>query len=374
MTIKTSLYEAYQASGAMFSDTADYTIPLVVNTPAEEYGALRDAAGVLDLSSDAKLRLSGPSSAKFLETMVAKSVTHIPKGQLVNTFVLDDAGRILAIVWVLREENGYLIISDGEKRDILRQWFNGREADDVTIEDVTESYECLALIGPQSLTILMSLLGDDIIGLSYLSSERLDISEISCTVCRIGYSGEYEYRFLIAPGHAGALLKKMQTSALDSGIALPLCGNGIMETLMLEMKSLNQRFDIDENSNPFELGLHGMISFRKEAAFSGKQALLAMKNEVDRKAMLVVFNDLNGADEIPKECPVSLGGSVVGKIFHAGYSFEAKKVIGLALIEKTLAWPFIDFEIATKSGLKKTVSTLIPPLFITKTVKNASQN
>jgi glycine cleavage system aminomethyltransferase T len=307
--------------------------------------------------------------------MVAKSVTHIPIGQIINTFVSDDIGRIMAIVWVVREEKGYLIISDGEKRDVLKQWFDGHKVADVAVEDVTESYECLSLVGPESLAILLSLLGDDIIGLSYLSSERLGVGDISCTVCRIGYSGEYEYRFMTAPGHAGALLQKMQASAHDSGITLALCGNSIMDTLMLEMKSLNQRLDFEATSNPFELGLHGMISFRKEAAYSGKQALLAMKDSgADRKVMLVVVDDLAGADEIPKDCPVSLGGSVAGKIFHAGYSFTEKKVIGLALLDKTVAWPFIDFEIATKSGLKKTVSTLIPPLFITKTVKNASQN
>lgn len=331
----------------------------------DEYKAIRNSAGFIDLSKDTKISISGKGSESFLGRLASGNIESMREGKIVNTLFMRENGAILAIVWLLKDDDRFLILTDAEKREVLIDWLmmNSSGAN-VRIEDRTADLGCIAVAGPKAQVITRTVAGDDIVGLPYLTFEHNSVSD--SLLCRIGYSGEYEYRFL-APHDKLAILAD-SIIANGSEYGLVRCGAKVLDTLMIEMKSVNQKSDIYDNTTPIQAGLHWMVDFRKDE-FVGKEVIEIEKRLPPRKLLTLAFEDGNG---------VSKGGSLfiddikVGQIVNMAFSPTLNTHIGLAYIEERLAWVGIDMEAETESGGRTRTKTVSSPLFITKTVTEAS--
>ncbi|OPY03370.1 MAG: Aminomethyltransferase [Syntrophorhabdus sp. PtaB.Bin184] len=330
----------------------------------EGYAVARNGVALFDLSSGTKLALNGSDCSKYLDGLVSFSIESMRNGQATNTLVLRDDGTLVAIVWLLKDDESFLILTDPEKRDHLLSWLvDHRTGFDVDIQDKTDLLACLSIVGPKAQELARSLAGDDIIGLPYLGFEQNN--DMDCLVCRVGYTGEYEYRFIFSKDRLDAMRETIMKKGSDHAVAE--YGTSLMDVLMLEMKSINQIRDIADGVTPLQAGLHWAIDFRKDS-FSGREAVINEKSALERKLLLLVLS--NGAPPAV-EAGLFIGDEKVGHVVNHHFSPTLAKSIALASIRESVAWVGVEFDVETEGGGRTRAKAYSSPLFLTKTVTEA---
>jgi len=334
----------------------------------DEYQISRNNVALLDFSDMVNIKISGENALPFLDKICTGEINSLAEGQSLNTMMCDDNGLIVAIVWVLKDDEFFYVHSDTEKKEKLNNWINicleNYKDGEVDIEDIESTKACLSLIGPKAIEIPKILIDEDIIGLQYLGFEHNSIEDVECIVCRYGYTGEYEYRIIFDLDHKEEMINKILETGQEYGIQA--CSKDILNVLYLEMKSINQNTDISEDTLPLEAGLHWMINFRKDD-FIAKNVLeeVKQKSAYNKFVMLTTTSDV-----VLKEAgKVTLSDKEdIGDIVHFEYSPKLEKTIALASIQNHYAWSGLDILIEPESGDMLPAETVSAPLFITQTV------
>lgn len=323
------------------------------------YELVRDRAAWFDFSAEGRFFVGGEHAVEAVNAIIAADLESTPDLKVLNTLLLDEDAVVLAIVWVLKGEDGVWILCDEDRRavvaDSLAAAAAGRE---VAIEDRTDATLCLAVIGPAAQEIAMAAAGDDVIGIPYLGFEPN--AEIDALVCRIGYTGEFEYRFIAARERAPEITERLLAAGAELG--LEAGDPAALSLLMLEMRSLSQREHLPPGTGAIQAGLHWMVNFRKPA-FPGREALHAQKSHPGRKAMMVT---LDTTEPPAGDVPVRLEDREVGHCVCLAFSPTLEKTIGLGYVDQEFAWVGVVFDVAGLDA--RAVSS---PLFITKTVLNS---
>lgn len=339
----------------------------------KQYQTARNDIALLDFSDMANLKISGEGATEFLNMICTGEINSLSEGRILNTLICNDDGYIVAIVWILKDDEFYFLHSDTAKKDVLSNWLNTCVDKYpeylVTIDNLENSTTCLSLIGPKALELPKTLIDEDIIGLQYLGFEHNSIGETDCLICRYGYTGEYEYRILFDTKYKAEISKKL----LDTGKEYNIqeCGMDILSVLYLEMKSINQNIDIADNIMPLEAGLHWMINFRKDN-FIGKNVLETAKEENTYNKFVMVATSANGI--LKKLGKVLIPGEIeVGKLIHCEYSPHLEKNIAIASIKNHYAWSGLEVLAEVETGDFVVAQTVSAPLFITRTVLAARE-
>jgi len=330
------------------------------------YTATRNTAALFDFSEEGRFYISGDDCVPFINALISTDLDSIQEFTLLNTLFLNKDGTILAIVWVLKDEERIIILTEPDRRQVVTEHLNThRDNWNIEISDETERTRCLAVIGPQAQEITREVADDDIVGLSYLGFEWNEV--VDALLCRIGYVGEYEYRFIVPTEQAQSLENRI----VEKGKDYDLEEQGdlsVLSVLKLEMRSLNQQRDVPPNVTAIQAGLHWMIDFRKDE-FIGRDAIHEQKKAKGRKLLTLLFD---GEDLPPIPSEVFIEEQKLGKLVNVEYSPTVGKSIGLAYIDEDLAYVGISFYILVND---KTLSaqSVSAPLFITNTVKGISQ-
>jgi aminomethyltransferase len=370
---KSPLHEYHVANGATMKIFGNWEMPATYNSKwEEEYQAVRERIGLFDMSCITKIKVTGDSALEFLEEVCTGNISSLSESKMLNTLLCREDGTIIAIIWLLKEDDNFIIHTDAEKRQEIWQWLNQQAknfpAETVKLQDLSESLACISVIGPQAIEIPKILISEDIIGLPYAGFEPGNIEDIDCLVCRYGYTGEYEYRFIFEPKYTEKIWHKIREVGKEYNISL--CGLNILDILMMEMKSINQNKDLTSTTTPLQAGLHWMIYFRKEN-FIGKEAIFKEKQTGIPLKLMVITLESGGT--IKENSQVFLENQQIGFIIHYGYSPTLKKDIGLAYLDNKYAWVGLEFEAECSDGSRRKINTVSAPLFITKTVIAAQE-
>nr|VFK63151.1 MAG: Glycine cleavage system T protein (aminomethyltransferase) [Candidatus Kentron sp. UNK]VFK71374.1 MAG: Glycine cleavage system T protein (aminomethyltransferase) [Candidatus Kentron sp. UNK] len=323
------------------------------------YELVRNRAALFDFSGEGRFFISGADAMDAINAIIAADLETIPELKALNTILLDEDGALVAILWVLHDENGIWVLCDEDRREEVGRRLNDSIlARDAQIRDETESTSCYAIIGALAQEITMAVAGDDIIGIPYLGFEPN--AETDTLLCRLGYTGEFDYRFIAPRERASELQTRIMAAGAEYGIEpgdpkeLP--------RLMIEMRSLSQRHHIPEGTDPIQAGLHWMIDFRKEE-FPGHDAVHARKTDPGRKALILLLDTENPP---PSQTPVLIENQEVGRCAYLVWSPTVGKTVSLAYIDADLAWVGVVFDVAGRDA-----HAVSAPLFITKTVSAA---
>nr|VFJ47015.1 MAG: aminomethyltransferase [Candidatus Kentron sp. FM]VFJ47349.1 MAG: aminomethyltransferase [Candidatus Kentron sp. FM]VFK07561.1 MAG: aminomethyltransferase [Candidatus Kentron sp. FM] len=323
------------------------------------YELVRNRAALFDFSGEGRFFVSGAEAVVAVNGIIAADLETIPELKALNTVLLDEDGALVAILWVLNDEDGVWVLCDEDRRSVVGERLSfSVQGRDARFEDRTETTFCHAIIGAAAQEITMAVAGDDIIGIPYLGFEPN--TETDTLLCRLGYTGEFDYRFIAPRERAGELQERITAAVTEFGLgpgdpeALPL--------LMIEMRSLSQRHHIPEGTDPIQAGLHWMIDFRK-GKFPGYGVVHVRKSDPGRKALMLV---LDTEDSPPAQTPVLIENREVGHCAYVAWSPTVGKTIALAYVDAGLAWVGVVFDVA---GLD--AHAISAPLFITKTVSAA---
>ncbi len=345
-----------------------------------EYHAVRQAAGLLDVTPLQKFDVSGPDAAEFLAYVSARDVRKLKVGQVGYGCWCDERGKVLDDGTVTRREEQRFRVTSA---DPSWAWFQRHARGfDVVIEDVTERIAALALQGPRSRAILEDVCdGGDVGALGFFRATSTRIAGVPVDVTRTGYTGDLGYE-LWMPAEDALTVWDAVTEAgaphamLPMGLdALDVCRVEAGFVLMgVDYFSARRCLIDSQTSTPYELGL-GWTVHVKRGPFLGRDALRAEKAAgsawgfvglvVDWDALEALYDSFGLPPQLPTHAwrdavPVYHEGVQVGQATSGAWSPILKQDLALASVHGRHAQPGRRLELeVTVEYRRRTVPAVV---------------
>ncbi len=336
---RTPMHAWHEKAGAKMGDAGNWKRPQVYSSVAQEYEAVRQRVGVIDVSTLGKIDLRGADVVKFLEFIYPNRFANLKVGRVRYGVICDDAGILLddGTIARLGDERFFLTTTTGNADAIdswFRWWLAGRPEWDVRMTNVSGSYAAMNLAGPRSREVLKKLTDADLSSdaMPYLAASECTIAGVSAIVLRIGFVGELGYEIHV-PSQFGL---HVWEAIMEAGREFSIAPFGLeaQRVLRLEKKHLLPGIDTDALSNPLEADLPWIVKLDKED-FIGKESLARAQQRGDRNK-LIGFRLSESV--IPDLASLVLcDGKLGGRITSCGYSPAVGGTIGLAWVPANLA-------------------------------------
>lgn len=327
MTEKTALNSIHRKYGGKMVEFAGWELPVQYSSALREHQAVREAAGIFDVSHMGQVEIKGPDAFSFVQNVTCNDAGMLSDFQAQYSAILTPEGTIIddIVVYRFNAEHFFLCINSAtRKKDV--SFLESRAFGSIQLEDVSDRYVQLALQGPRAESILQKIVETDLSAVKFYWFTTAEIDGSSALVSRTGYTGEDGFEIYIAPEKGEYLWEELFRAGEPYGL-VP-AGLAARNTLRLEMKFPLYGSDITEETNPLEAGLGWIVKFG--TGFIGENRLRVIKSEgIKRK--LIGFEMIDAG--IAREgYPVISGGEKAGNVTSGGYSPSLDKSIGMAYV------------------------------------------
>lgn len=284
---RTALYDQHAALGATFTDFGGWQMPLKYVSELAEHRAVREAAGLFDLSHMGEVWVTGPGAGAFLDYALVGKLSAISVGKAKYSLICAEDGGIIddLIVYRLAEEDYLVVPNAGNAATVAgelearREAFGASDAG-VSLRDASAETSLIAVQGPNAQEIVLALFPADraeaVTGLKYYASLQLEVqleaARVPVLLARTGYTGEDGFELFVANEHAAELWDAIR--AAGEGRGLIPCGLAARDSLRLEAGMPLYGNELSRNVTPFEAGLGGVVALKsKDGDFVGRAAL-----------------------------------------------------------------------------------------------------
>ncbi|WP_299075884.1 aminomethyltransferase family protein [uncultured Ruegeria sp.] len=286
--------------------------------PNDEHDAVREAAGMFDMSPLKKVFVRGPDVVATLDHLTTRDISKIDPGQAAYLCILTENGGIAddAIVSNNGNDEWMIVHGSGHTMALLKASAKGR---DVQIEFSDDLHD-LSVQGPKSLDILDAGCDINLGDLAYFEHASARLFGHPCRISRTGYSGERGYEIFADASVIGDIWDKL----VEAGVTP--CSFTALDKVRIEAGLLFYGYDMTEDNTPWEVGLGFTVSGSK-GEFRGKTAVMAAKG---KEATQNVCLDIDHSDMMAGGETLYLDGNEVGVINSPCYSHRLGKSLALA--------------------------------------------
>lgn len=345
---RTPLLEVHHRASAKIIAFEGWEMPVEYEGVRVEHLAVRNTAGIFDVSHMGEIETRGPQALDFLQTLMSNNLSMISEWGAQYTMLCTEDGGVIddLITYRLPDEGGeqvFLSVVNAANTETDLNWLSDHAAswDDVKVSDVSDEYAMIALQGPKAPSILRLLWdGGDPEDLGRFRSVEAQVAGVEALVCHTGYTGEEGVEFLLAPEDAENLWSEL----VEEG-AKPI-GLGARDTLRLEVCYPLYGNELSLDRTPIEAGLKWCCALDKD--FIGVEAI-QKAHATGPKERLVALKIVERG--IPRAgCAVLHEGRVVGEVTSGTLSPSLGEGVGMAYIESELTEPgtAIDIDIRGK--------------------------
>jgi len=365
---KTALYEAHQKLGARLVEFGGWHMPVQYTGIVDEHNAVRQAAGLFDISHMGEFFMDGPFAGSFLNGLLTNDVNKLAVGQGQYTLMLNETGGVIDDLILYRlGDTQYFMVVNASQIDENRSWIEQKlklpAGQGIFFSDRSELYSALALQGPRALEIARAFLGA-----GWPEPKRNEITRYSWNcqeilTARTGYTGEDGLELFFA----NDIAENFFLSLLEAGkpFGLKPCGLGARDTLRLEAGLPLNGNDLSEKRSPLEAGLGFFVSLDKPVVFPGKEVLLRQKAEgVTEKLAAFRLRD-KGPPPRP-HYHLFQGTTPVGEVTSGAPSPTLGYGIGLAYVRADCAEPGATLELEVR-GARVPVEVIKKPFYKRRT-------
>ena len=328
---KTPLYEKHVSLDAKLVDFAGYKMPIQYLGISKEHNAVRQSAGIFDVSHMGEIIISGPGAESYLNFIMINDVSSLEAWQVQYSVMCFEDGGVVDDLLIYRYPEYFMLVVNCSNLEKHFDWLMAHKRDDVNIIDLSEKIGLIALQGPKSRQIIAPLVDINIIKMNYYRFAVATIDGFPCTLARTGYTGELGFEIYADNENIVRIWDKLINKA--SAPIMPV-GLGCRDTLRLEMKYPLYGNDIDDRTNPIEAGLGWIAKLDKKDDFIGKEALLSLNGACDRSLVCIQMIDRG----IPRKGYKLLkNNTIVGQVTSGTQSPSLKIGIGLAYVTNDFA-------------------------------------
>ena len=333
----TAMHHKHVALNAEWMDMGEWKRPKHYGSVEEEYRAIRERVGIIDVSTLGRFSVKGHDAGKFLDLVYTHIYSNLKVGKARYVLLLTEAGKVLddGIAARLSEEEFFVTSSTGNT-DFVEEWLKWWQVTgslNVTVTNITSGLAAINVAGPKSRELLSKLVDIDLSNESapYMSCVRANVAGVPGIMLRIGFVGEVGWEIHFPAEYAEYLWEKLLVEGKPYDIK-PV-GVEAMRLLSLDKRHIWPTLDTDAASDALETDLAWAVKFDKRD-FVGKHYLLKTKQEGLRQKIVGFI--VNGSDSAENGDVIVVNGKVVGRVTTAGYSFTKEKCVGIA-------WAPIEF-------------------------------
>ncbi|MBA3313675.1 MAG: glycine cleavage system aminomethyltransferase GcvT [Planctomycetaceae bacterium] len=268
--LKTPLHDWHVAHGGRMVDFAGWSMPVQYSTITDEHQAVRNAAGLFDISHMGRLRVTGTEAASLVERLVTCRISSLKPGRVRYGLMTNEAGGILddVLIYALGEGDLAIVVNASNRRKIV-SWIESHIGDaDVAFADDTLQLGMIALQGPRAAELLSSHVDIDLSKLGYYRCLNATVFDLSALVSRTGYTGEDGFEFILPAELAPGLWERLMSLG---GGSVTACGLGCRDTLRLEAAMPLYGHELRESIDPITAGLSFAVALDKN--FIGRDAI-----------------------------------------------------------------------------------------------------
>ncbi|WP_043616069.1 glycine cleavage system aminomethyltransferase GcvT [Nonomuraea candida] len=331
MSRPTPLRDVHEDLGATLTDFAGWLMPLRYGSESAEHRAVREAAGLFDLSHMGEIFVTGPQAGEALDYALVGHLSALTPGRARYTMIVNERGGVLddLIVYRLGDEE-FMVVANASNCEMVAGELTERaRAYDAAVEDRSDQYALIAVQGPRSQEILATLTDADLAGLKYYAGLPGVVDGRRALIARTGYTGEDGFELFVAAQDAVPLWHALMTAGEPHG--LKPAGLSSRDTLRLEAGMPLYGNELSAALTPFDAGLGRVVKFDKPGDFVGRQALEAVKDDQPRRRLVGLVARTR---RVPRHgYPVTKDGVVVGEVTSGAPSQSLGKPIAMAYVD-----------------------------------------
>ncbi len=354
---RTPLYEVHKSLNAKFTEFGGWEMPLQYSSIVKEHLAVRESAGLFDLSHMGEIDVKGNGAKELVQKLTTNDVNRLSDGQVQYTLLCNENGGIVDDIVIYRHDgDDFTLVVNAANIEKDFTWIKKHNSLGADVIDDSENTTLIALQGPKSIDILNPFVSElDAADISFFRFVVDEVAGIPAAISRTGYTGEIGFELYVKADSAEDLWNVLYPAVIEAG-GLP-GGLGARDTLRLEAGLRLYGMDMDDDTTPFEAGLSRFVKL-DQGDFIGRDALLVQKEKGDLNKKLVGFQML---DRAVARCgnDVFQNGDHIGKVTSGAPSPSLKCNIGFASIS-----PIVGKSIAIEIRGKKHPATIVKVPFI----------
>ena len=325
---QTPLYDLCTAVNARMTEFAGWQMPVQFSGIKQEHQAVREQAGLFDISHMGKFLLRGPGVIEALQTLVPSNLDRLTPGKAQYTMLLNPEGGIIddLIVYLQSAEAGQqsvMAIVNAATTEKDRRWIEQHlTSQNGVLEDVSRDRTLISIQGPKAVATLQQFTEADLSLVGRFGHVATTVLGQPAFLARTGYTGEDGFEIMTEPKTG----QQLWLALVDQGVAP--CGLGARDTLRLEAAMALYGQDIDDTTTPLEAGLGWLVHLDEKQDFTGRLVLERQKqNGLPRK---LVGLTMAGRHIARHDYTVVHDGEPVGKVTSGTLSPTLNLPIALA--------------------------------------------
>ncbi len=329
----TPMHHKHVALKANMMNMGEWKRPHDYGSVDEEYHAIRERVGIIDVSTLGRFEVRGRDAGKFLDMVYGHIYSTLKPGKARYALLLSDAAMILddGIV-ALISENEYFVTSSTGNAELVESWLKWWQSQSnlqLSVTNMTSGLAGVNVAGPRARELLSKLVNVDLSQKAspYMSCTKASINGVPVVLLRIGFVGEtgWELHF---PAEYGEYIWNL---LLETGKVYGIRPVGVeaMRLLSLEKRHIWPTIDTDAASDPLETDLSWAVKMEK-TDFVGKHYVLkTVQRGLEQK---IIGFLVNGPAIVESGDVIIADGKPVGRVTNARYSYAQKKYVGLGWV------------------------------------------
>jgi aminomethyltransferase len=341
----TPLNSVHRALGARMVDFGGWDMPVQYSGIIEEHNAVRNAAGLFDVSHMGEIDIRGPEAARLTDFVTTNAVQKLKLGQAHYSGLLYDHGGFVddILVHKVADDHYFLCVnSSNQEKDF--EHIRSQNRFDAEVEFSSDLYAQLAVQGPRARDIVQRLTSVDLGSIKYYWFADGEVLGIPARIAHTGYTGEDGFELYVPPAEAERVWNEIMQAGAEFGIKP--CGLGARNTLRLEAKMALYGHEIDASISPLEADLGWIVKLDK-GEFVGREALLKQK-EAGVQRRLTGF-EMRGRGIGRDGYEVYLDGAPAGWVTSGSPSPTLGRNIGLCYLPAAHAQPGTNVQIMIRN-------------------------
>ena len=323
----------------------------------DECRAVRERAGLIDITSFAKFEVSGPGAGAALDRLVANTLPERTGGmKLAHALTRTGGVRSEFTITRLGPDRFYLVSSGAAERYDHDLLVKRLVSPDVRVENLTTAHGVLVVTGPRAREVLAPLTGADLSNAAFpwLTAREITVGLAGVRALRVNFVGELGWELHHPIEVQNHLFDCLMAAGEDCGMAL--VGMRAMDALRIEKSYRMWGLDLTREYTAWEAGLDRFVSLDK-GEFAGREALVAQRRDGVPQRFVTLEVDADDADPLGNE-PIWQGERMIGRATSGAYGHTLGKSLALAYLEAPVAAPGTPLEIEILGARR--AATIIP--------------
>ena len=350
---ESALAAHHRALGSNLEDWNGMGAPWTYNSdPCDEHDAVREKAGLFDVSGLKKVHVRGRDAAAVCDHIITRDMSRIPIGRSAYGPVLQDDGGICddAIIFNVAEDDYRGVPGAGACLERLHESAEGKEVSIAFDDDLHD----ISLQGPAAAGFLDQHTPADLPALGYFHQAETTLFGRPALISRTGYSGERGYEIFATAEHVVPLWEEILSAGESAGI-VP-CSFTCLDKIRVEAALLFYPYDMTEANTPWEVTMGWSVS-RKKGDFRGKDAVFAREGQ---EKILMVGIVADHDDAVDADAALTLDGEKVGVVNSPGWSHRMQKSLALCHVSPHAAAEGTRLNVEGESGRCSATVSRIP--------------